>query len=907
MSKYTMSFRLSIAAQLLAWGLCLPVALQAQQAVPAAASVNPAATPSSHDAAIIRLRDVAYGKDEDGNYHEQSVRVREAAKEALKQVVIQQIREEEEAKVSTNSQTATATSGSNSVTATNFNQAAAAPAGTNTGDAIPAAPETPSRSRGSSAANENWFLPELFNGAGGNKLMNFETGFSPMQTFGVSPNQPFSPGQIGPGGGGGTGSDLAPQLGGDIGSINPAAVPPGPGSSVSTNSADAGAPSSVAGFLRDSDSVQEVKVQERSGVSLDPHIRAYKWGQIYADVDGAYWSPARLDMDTMLSKIDPGMVSSVNVLSGPYGVRYGPGFAFLDVNRIPTPRYECPETHLDSMLNVRSNGGQVYGRETVYGGGESWGYRGSYGEKEGSDYRAGDGSLIPASYHSRDAWGEFGYDLDPHQRINILYQRMDQTNVENPAQFFGTSYLGSYGFQAGYVNDAPTAPWSKLNAAAWYNSTRFNGDTRPSYNPNFPVMQFVNAALDEELGGTNALIGQTQGHAYSSGGRMGVTFGDQGCTQLRTGGDFRYLGQVIGEEYQILSLDSETIDFNTNMPHSRMIDPGVYAELSQPVTKNWTVSVGTRVDYVRTEVNPNDLRLDGLLLGGGTPSNLLQNDILYAFYAMNKVKLGEHWVLDAGFGQAQRPPTLMERYSDGLFVSTLQSGFTRMIGDPNLRPERNWQFDVGLSSNYETMHSKARFFQSWIQDYVTYAGSSVETPLFTDARLLYFTNTSLATLTGFELAADCDWSANFTPFAKMSYVYGWDQEINAPLTGISPLEGTIGLRIHDANHGRVWGIEPSLRLVADQNHVGAIRSPDITNTVIVEEVTPSFVVCNLRGYYNYTKNLSIVGGVDNVFNKNYQEHLDLRLNGPQGTPYQGVVTRVLEAGISPYFGINWTF
>ena len=79
-----------------------------------------------------------------------------------------------------------------------------------------------------------------------------------------------------------------------------------------------------------------VEVQERSSVSFDPHIRGYKWGQIYADADGAYWTPARLDMDTMLSKIDPSMIQSVEVIPGPYGVRYGPGLAFIDVNRSPT-------------------------------------------------------------------------------------------------------------------------------------------------------------------------------------------------------------------------------------------------------------------------------------------------------------------------------------------------------------------------------------------------------------------------------------------------------------------------------------------------------------------------------------------------------------------------------------------
>ena len=258
----------------------------------------------------------------------------------------------------------------------------------------------------------------------------------------------------------------------------------------------------------------------------------------------------------MLSKIDPGMVRNVNVLSGPYGVRYGPGFAFLDVELTPTPRYDCPETHLDSTLDVRSNGGQVYAREMVFGGGENWGYRGSYGERLGSDYRAGNGALIPGNYHAADAWGQLGYDIDPHQHVSFLYQRLDETGVDNPGQFFNTNYLGSYGFQVGYVNDDPTAPWSKLSSSGWFNSTRFNGDTNQGYNPSFPTMASVNASLDAEFGGTNTLFGQTQGHAYSSGIRSELTFGDKGCTQLHVGGDFRYLGQVIGEEYTISSTGS---------------------------------------------------------------------------------------------------------------------------------------------------------------------------------------------------------------------------------------------------------------------------------------------------------------------------------------------------------------
>ena len=82
MSRSTILFGVVLAA-LVPSSLCGPLALLHADEAPAAAAANatPAASPRGHDAEIIRLRDIAYGKDDDGNFKEPSVRVREAAKE----------------------------------------------------------------------------------------------------------------------------------------------------------------------------------------------------------------------------------------------------------------------------------------------------------------------------------------------------------------------------------------------------------------------------------------------------------------------------------------------------------------------------------------------------------------------------------------------------------------------------------------------------------------------------------------------------------------------------------------------------------------------------------------------------------------------------------------------------------
>ncbi len=691
---------------------------------------------------------------------------------------------------------------------------------------------------------------------------------------------------------------------------------------VDTGQATSQAPVSTAEVLAKSSTVQSVDVQRRSPIAMDPHVRGFKAGQIYTQADGAYWTPARQDLDTMLDKIDPGMIQDVVVIPGPYGLRYGPGFAFIDVVRTPTPRYDCGfEAHFDTTGNLRMNGSQLYGRETVYGGSKDWGFRFSYGGRKGADYEAGNDDKIPSSYENRDVWGEVSYDLNPHQRIDFAYQRLDQTDTEYPGQFFDLGFLGTYGFQMRIVDEDPAAPWTKLTAEGWYNRTRFHGDTSRKSNPNFPVITRVEEALNQQFAienpGTtdwdNRLFATTRGGVTSGGARATATFGDPEDRHLNVGADVRYLGQVIGEHFD---LEQTWIDtggypqsfsdpFDTNMPHAWSIDPGLFVEWSKPMTDEWTLAVGARVDFVQTKARGNDVRLDSSLPGG--TDNLRQNDILGAFYLTNKLKLDENWTLNGGFGEAQRPPTMIERYADGMFLGIIQSGFTRVIGDPALNPERDWQVDLGLSADYESWRGSINAFHAWVHDYITLEDDTVFLPAdFQWARLLRFTNTRLATLSGFEMAGEYHMLPHWSPYAKMSYVSGRDQAINAPLPAINPLEGTVGIRLHDAERGRRWGVELEARMVTQQDRLGTIRVADSAELAVIEEHTGGFAIWNLRAYWNRTEKLSLVAGIDNLYDKNYQEHLDLRLFGPS-SPSVPFTSRVLAPGLTPYFGVRWVF
>ena len=91
----------------------------------------------------------------------------------------------------------------------------------------------------------------------------------------------------------------------------------------------------------------------------------------------------RFDLDSILASIDPGLIENLTIIPGPYGVRYGPGLAFIDVTAKPTRRSQVTDWTGSTSLLYQSNGEQFYGRETLSLAGSDYGVRASYGHKVG--------------------------------------------------------------------------------------------------------------------------------------------------------------------------------------------------------------------------------------------------------------------------------------------------------------------------------------------------------------------------------------------------------------------------------------------------------------------------------------------------------------------------------------------
>jgi iron complex outermembrane receptor protein len=226
-----------------------------------------------------------------------------------------------------------------------------------------------------------------------------------------------------------------------------------------------------------------------------------------------------------------------------------------------------------------------------------------------------------------------------------------------------------------------------------------------------------------------------------------------------------------------------------------------------------------------------------------------------------------------------------------------------MIGTPGLRPERAWQVDLGFEfDDGDYSRHRVNLFHSWIHDYISFLGNEVAQPV--GARLLRTVNVDEATIWGVEAYSELDWTYWLTTFTSLSYLEGTDETIERPLAGISPLEGRIGVRLKEESDR--WGVELAARFVDQQDRLGTflVNTLDGFTPKALELPTDAFTTLYVRAYYNVAETFHITGGIENLTDERYLEHLDLRLPEVPGSFPE---TLALAPGITPYLGFEWTY
>jgi iron complex outermembrane recepter protein len=667
-----------------------------------------------------------------------------------------------------------------------------------------------------------------------------------------------------------------------------------------------------------------IATQKRNPIITDPRMRGSRVGQLAAS--GSHWVPARVDMDTILSKVDSRILSDVVVIKGPYASRYGPGFEFLDFEIVPSPRSASgPEVGGSTSLDYQSNGEHWYGRQSFSFADEDFGIRFGYGHRTGSDYESGGGAGIPSSYKSRDMNLVAGWNVDDGQTAEFYLIHQDQSDVELAGQIFDIDSSVTRAFGATWTDE--TVSWAEqFQLEAWLNETQLEGNAQSAgKRRTFPILNTLNFA------------GTTDVESLSTGARAEARWDFDRDRSLSAGVDVRIVRQEV-DEFSFEQLGGQlSFDGNSPVPRSVSSNPGLFVELQDTSIDGLTLTSGARVDIVSNEMLADAQQLAALgtrdpeaslaeILGTG---DFDQSFGLWSAFINGEFQADDNWAIQFAAGHGQRAPSLTEMYAAESFMFLLQSGLNTVTGDSRLNPERRWQIDLGTTFDNDRLHLGINGYHAWVHDRITFENNGVAGgPSGQIERYdLKYVNTDRATIYGFDADAEFDLNDWVSAFGSVSYVNGTDETRNgdfatvqtngggAPsvrvsgatrgsslngnrtnatgggvdvpqesLPGIPPLESRLGVRLKGETQGVVWNVELATRILNAQNRVAS---------TLGETATPGFSTWDLRSYWELNNNITLVAGVENFTDKDYREHFDFRSPG-------GLSLR--QPGANFYFG-----
>jgi iron complex outermembrane receptor protein len=228
-------------------------------------------------------------------------------------------------------------------------------------------------------------------------------------------------------------------------------------------------------------------------------------------------------------------------------------------------------------------------------------------------------------------------------------------------------------------------------------------------------------------------------------------------------------------------------------------------------------------------------------------------------------RFGDEIKLGLWFGRAQRSGGLTERFINYFPVG--QDSY-ELLGDPEIKPEVNNQVDLSFEWKTQGTTLQADVFASYLQDNIS---SAIDTNL--NARMpmspgvRQFVNIDEAFKTGFEINWIQDLVVGVQHQFTLAYTRAQDLVREEPLPEIAPLEIQyilLGNYFDNKLHPQI-----AFRHVEKQSRVSSEYG---------ELRTPSFSLVDVGVSYHVSK-FRVSINLNNVFDKNYFEHLNRPLRG----------------------------
>jgi len=555
-------------------------------------------------------------------------------------------------------------------------------------------------------------------------------------------------------------------------------------------------------------------------------------------------------MDSPMSHYDPTSVRQMEVVKGPYALTWGAGN--LSAIRVTTQDvfaaadrrvHGSVQSGYDGNLGAEEAAAELRARlsdHVYFAGHGAW--------RQGDDYTAGDGSIVPADYSSAEGRGKLGFELARGSRLTLSGGYQGQGALDNPGNLLDATYFHTLNLSSRWQLDRNAGTLRHFDVLGYVNNVRhaMNNDNKPTAQANanrippFPLDVRVTSQVDV------------------AGGRVAAELAPERLGwRVELGGDgyraYRNAVRTLGRR------DNGTTIFEDLMwPQATIVDGGLFARGSKQLGQV-SFSATVRADAVHANADTASQ-----FFRDSVSTDLSQSELNLSGAATLSFTLSRWWSLSFGLGSVVRTADASERYSDRVPASKAQTS-AEFVGTPDLKPERSNQADVWLEGSYQRVSIHLNAFARRIDDYITLTPTTLPKRLPLSPNTVYRYVNGSADFYGFEVSPSVALTPDLTVGVGASYLYGQDRTVDEPALGVTPFTFRSQLRLEPVG-GRYY-VEGSSHTAAKQDRVATSRG---------EVATPGYTTFDVRAGVRPWRALELRGGVLNVTDKFYVNHLNAK-------------------------------
>ncbi len=584
---------------------------------------------------------------------------------------------------------------------------------------------------------------------------------------------------------------------------------------------------------------------KRGAFAVDPVYRGNKYNQLNVQFDGGakvmHACPNR--MDPITTHLIPEEVERIELIRGPFSVRFGPNFGGVLnlITHVPSEK----GIHGSLKSGYESNGKAFIAQGQLSVKKDRFDVKTELSYRDFNNYVDGNGKEVPSAFQTLDYSLLLGVKPTTNQRFQLKWM-----------QSFGKNML-----HAGLPMDS-----RKNNSRLGTFNYKLRNISSLLYSIDAKAYLGMADHLMTNEGRKNFFImeASTPVQSFTSGGKVEFLLHPFSQTFLYVGTDVSHLHRT-GDRIRIVKrnprnptqvFDTPKIFRDSIWQNSTIYNTGFFIEGKQFLSSKAIVKSGLRLDYNRATILDPSSEIKKLYGNLDHIRDLnLSGNISLNYLFSEKIRWG------LALGRGVRSASMEERFINHLGIDLDPYEY---VGNPYLKPEANHQIEGSIKYLGQVVSYGTNFYYSYITNYISARiDSSLKRkyrPWVHPTVAKRFVNLDKVLKTGFEAFLNYNPSEYIRFKIDGSYVYAQDINLKEPLPLIAPFTGHFSVQWENA----LLRTELLTTFTGAQNRISERFG---------EKYSPSYWLFDANVYTKPFHGWTLGLSVTNIFDRAYYQHL----------------------------------